>query len=210
MAVAVIKLAGESRRVIERSRLRGDTLIKALPAAAQKAGTLLANRISRDEFGPGKTLNVITSQLRSSVAARVLGSGASLAVMVGVTKGPAAQYAAVHERGGVIRAKSGRALAVPLDGAKTPGGRSRTPAEMARKYPDMFMLKRPGKPPLLVRPLRVKGQPGGRIREFEPLFVLVKSVKIPARHWLSGGVRRGFDVFHLSLRRDVQALLEAK
>jgi hypothetical protein len=210
MAIATIKLSGGSRRTIQRSRLRGDRLVRGLPQALDHAGWLLADEIKVKEFGPGKTINVVTNQMRRSVASRVTGSGDAYAVMIGITKGPASSYAAIHERGGVIRAKGRGALAIPIGRARTATGKPRFPGgphEAARKHPEMFMLKRSGKPPLLVRPLRVAGRSGGKIRGIEPLFVLLKSVRIPPRRWLSGGVERGIRVFQVDLQASIDRLV---
>lgn len=77
-------------------------------------------------------------------------------------------YAAIHQFGGVIRPKKAKALTVPIsDIAK---------GRRASEFQDLFVLKREGKPPLLVRR---KGKEG-----IEPMYVLMKKVTIPPRPFL--------------------------
>jgi len=205
-----IELSAESRQTIRRWRERGQQVQPAMVQAARHGAVLLASAIGEHEFGPGGSLRTITGMLQRSIAGRVISSGDIIVAGVGVTKGPASKYAKIHERGRVIRAKGG-ALAVPLPEARTRGGKPRFPGgprEAAERYPDMFMLKRKGKPPLLVYPLRVAGRADGKVKRIVPLFVLLKSVRMPARHWLSGGVRKHREIFRVEMQRELTALLE--
>jgi len=85
------------------------------------------------------------------------------------------KYARIHEKGGTITAKPGKALAIPLDAAKTAGGASRY--KSPKEIPDLVMIKRPGRPPLLVKQA-VRGRGMDRRIMGIPMFVLVKSVMI--------------------------------
>jgi phage gpG-like protein len=85
------------------------------------------------------------------------------------------RYARIHELGGTVSASSG-ALAVPVHpDARKSGG--------PRNMSDLTMVKRPGKPPLLIRE-RTIGKIGGGRRMTDVMFVLLKSVRIPARPYL--------------------------
>lgn len=81
-------------------------------------------------------------------------------------------YAQVHEQGATIKPRNKKFLTIPLEAAMTPAGVTRQPASA---YSDAFFIRK-GKNLLLVRKSGAKGK--GRI---VPLFLLVKSVKIPAR-----------------------------
>lgn len=212
MATVTIRLAGDSLRTIARMKARPARLIDGMRPVAERAGVELASLISESEFGPGKAVGNVTGMLRRSIASRVLGvNAAALSIKVGVTKGPATAYASIHERGGTIKAKGGKALAIPVGKAlvsgsrrpKFPGG----PREAARKFPEMFMLKRPGKPPLLVRPIRVAGRANGKIARIEVLFVLKKSVKVSPKRYLSGGVQKHIGQVEVTLQDGLDRLM---
>ena len=85
------------------------------------------------------------------------------------------RYARIHELGGTISAGSG-ALAVPVhpDARKSGGPHNMT---------DLTFIPRKGKPPLLVRE-RTFGKIGGGRKAIDIMFVLLKSVRIPARPYL--------------------------
>ena len=87
---------------------------------------------------------------------------------------PAAAYARMLEEGGTIRPRSARALAIPVS---PEAKRYKSPREM----PGLFMLKRPGKRPLLCESVGTRGR-------LIVHWVLAASVTIEARHWLSRGV----------------------
>ncbi|MCK4660863.1 MAG: hypothetical protein KAV82_15190, partial [Phycisphaerae bacterium] len=206
-----IKLDGASEREIRRLGGLGKRVLPAITRAARYGAEQLASKIAEQELGPDGALKVVTGKLRASLRGRVLSTGATVVAAVGVTKGPATKYAAIHERGGVIRPKNAKALAIPLPAARGPGGKPRYPGgprEAARKHPNMFMLKQKGKPPLLCYAKRVRGKAGGKVSELVPLFVLKKSVKVPARHWLSGGVRKHRDTFVVAIQQERTALLK--
>lgn len=212
MAVAVITLTGEAREAIRKAGERGNRLVRELPAIVGRGGELLVSAIKENEFGPGKTIGVITDALRSGMSYRVQQIAGGQAVFYGVTKGPASAYAAIQYRGGTIRAKSGGALAIPLPPAKTGSGRPRYPQgprdpKVAQHYPGgTFIHKKPGKPPVIYGLKRVAGGGKKTIRP-TPLFVLVKSVKVKPHDYLNP--RKHVVVFRDSVKRDIDALLEA-
>ena len=214
MSVITISISGESRKHIQRVKLRGDRLVKKLPEFLGNAAHELVQELIANEFGHGKTLNVVTSMLRSNTTYRIQGGGTATKVFIGVTKGPAAEYAAIQDRGGTIRAKGKGALAIPLPSARTASGRPKYPGgphEAEEKLGELVFVDRKdkGKPPLLCKVIRTKGsgRGNGKAQELEPLFVLRKSVKIPASKWLTGGIQRAYGVFHTCLVRDIDKLL---
>jgi len=105
---------------------------------------------------------------------------------LGIADGPASAYARVQEVGTVgkggelpdIRPRKGKALAVPLEGAKDGRG---VPIWTGPTDPaiadDLFLIERDGKPPLLAR-----DNDDGTV---EPLFVLLKKVAIRPKRYLA-------------------------
>ena len=85
-----------------------------------------------------------------------------------------AKYARIHQFGGVIKPKSGRALAVPIhDDAK---------GHLPSEFNDLVFIKRNGRPPLLIQSWVGGSMGGGRRRGgMKIMYVLMPSVKIPKR-----------------------------
>lgn len=123
------------------------------------------------------------SGLAGSLLGWMIDASLPLAAIGVPSDSPAAAYAGILERGGTITPKSGRMLAVPIsDEAK----QHTSPRDM----PDLQMIPRKGKPPLLVRMLSRRGDVTG----FELHWVLVPRVTIEARHWLSKGAEAAVPV----------------
>ncbi len=202
-----------SEKAIRLSGDRGGRLVTELPGIVDRSSILLAGEIAENELGPSGLLNVVSGNLRRSIASRVDVSGGGITAYIGVTKGPAVKYARIHEEGGVIKAKPGKALAVPLDAARTAGGKLKYPGgprEAGKREELIFIDRRAqGKPPLLVKVHRTPGKPGGKAAGFEPWYVLLKSVRVPAKRYLSGGVQRHFEVFRVSIRFEIDELYKA-
>jgi len=101
----------------------------------------------------------------------IIGSGATL-------KTERMIYANIHEVGGIINAKPGKALAIPIGEALTPAGVARfKPRQITSVgYEDSFIRGRKGGNAILFGLLKGKAI---------PLFVLVKSVTIPARKYMT-------------------------
>lgn len=201
-----IEITPESRKHIEQFGVRVRRLRGTLNQAALRGGEYVASEIAAKDL-TGAKLKVRTGMLRRSVSARQYREGEAICVAVGVVKGAATQYAAIHEHGGEIRPRKARALAVPVGEALTPSGRPRYPggpADAAQKH-DLFMVKRRGKPPLLAY---TRGR-GARARLIV-LFVLLPKVRIKATHWLSEGVAGRVHMVRTEVDRAFTALLEGK
>lgn len=124
----------------------------------------------------GQALHVQSGRLRKSIDYKFEGPAK---IMVGTN----VKYGRIHEEGGTISAKPGKALAVPVHPqAKQWSARGRSPREMA----DLVYIPRKGKPPLLVK---IAGRGGNR---WQIMYVLLKSVRMPARPWLSPAVQTYF------------------
>ena len=89
------------------------------------------------------------------------------------------RYAAMLEFGGTVRAKAGRALPVPVGAAGRRIMRDTQGRGLKTSGVPMTMIRRKGKPPLLVRTV------GKRNTRSEILFVLKKSVTIKPRPYMS-------------------------
>ncbi len=197
MATAVIQLDARTHRAIEAVRRYPQKFAKALGAAMQEGAARLASAISESQF-TGDPLQTRTGKLRASVSWKILPFDDQVVAAIGVIRGPARRYARIQEEGGTIKAAPGKALAIPLPAARTASGRPRYPGgprQAEKRHPgEVFFLKRPGKPPLICRAKKVAGG-GNRTGKVIPLFVLQKSVKLPATYWLSEGIIKHRDVW---------------
>jgi hypothetical protein len=173
MAVVTIELTPDSMAAIRRHAERADAVPAAMSAAMQTACVAGAEdirmRLVTGELG--LTMQNPGSGLAASLTGWMLDDAAPLGAVGVPSNSPAAAYAGIHERGGVITPRSARALAIPLTAEAR---RYSSPRDMR----DLVLIKSPGRNPILAR---VVGQ------TVEPQWVLVPSVTIPARHWLSRG-----------------------
>jgi hypothetical protein len=149
------KMATESISVL---RLEGGRYISALQRDRMRGGTT-----------PDR-LAVRTGMLRRSFKHTVVGTNLNSIALV-ITSG--AKYANIQEHGGVVKAKPGKALAIPLAPAKTAAGVARWTGPRDPEAPPMFMLKTGGAP-LLVGSGKSEGM-------LIPYYILLKSVRIPPR-----------------------------
>jgi len=193
-----IGITAAGRDEIKRLKGMPSRLARGVEAGMRQAVHAAAGAVVKHSLSGG-VLRRRTGALARSIAGRTEGSGLDIVGLVGVSKGPAARYAAMLEGGGTIRMKSKR-LAVPVGEALTPTGRPRYPGG-PRTVPGLVMIKRPGRAPLLAMPMG-----GGQI---EPLFVLKTSVTIRGYHWLSKGMDAAIEPVTNTLQRSVDAALGA-
>lgn len=99
------------------------------------------------------------------------------------------KYAKGLEYGITIRAKPGKALPVPVGKAGMRILESSGKGGLKNSGIHMTMIKRRGKPPLLVRHIVSKGKNSSRLRGSEILFVLKKSVTIKPRPFMAPAER---------------------
>ena len=95
------------------------------------------------------------------------------------------RYAAMLEFGGTVRARAGRALPVPVGAAGRRIMRDTQGKGLKTSGVPMTMIRRKGKPPLLVRAIVRRGKNSSKILGSEILFVLKKSVTIKPRPYMS-------------------------
>jgi hypothetical protein len=156
-----------------------------LRAALRKA--LLAPALEGEGLAKG---NATTSpKVRSGVLRRsIQGSveleaeGVKLALSAGREGSPSERYADVQELGETIKPRKGRFLAIPVGAALTASGvaRFRSPRDVGDLR---FQPIRGGAMGLLVRDHAGRGKSGRGARS-EVLFVLVRSVRVPATRFL--------------------------
>jgi hypothetical protein len=142
----------------------------------------------------GQILRRRTGSLARSVTGRVERVDGVPAIRVGIFRGPAANYAGILEKGGTIKPVKAKALAIPVNHALTPAGvaRYRSP----REYPGRLIMRKFGQSGKAIGALydedEVEKAKVGKtsedvdvLRAVKPLWLLVRSVKIPAYRWLS-------------------------
>ena len=152
---------------------------KVAKAALAKWGNFYLNTLLVERLTGGTSndrLAVRSGALRRSFKKKVIGNNFDNLALIVSSGLPYAKVQEGHEDGSpwLIKAKPGKALAIPLDAAKTASG--------VAKYPSPTS---PGVPPLVLIPV---GRAVGKGRavlfdrnEWEPMFLLVKSVEIPPR-----------------------------
>lgn len=92
------------------------------------------------------------------------------------------EYAAIQEFGGEITPQHAKALAVPIH--------SSAKGKSPRDFSDLVMIKRNGKPPLLVRVIKTKG---GKEKRFDIMYALVSCVHITAQPYLTPALMGNLD-----------------
>jgi len=124
----------------------------------------------------GSPLKSRTGRLSNSIGSRVQTTSVGVQAIIGsgVGRGERVPYAGIHETGGTIRPKNSKYLTIPLKAAKTAGG---APRGKARDFSNTFVLKAKSGQLLIV-------QKTGK-DSLTPLFVLKKSVKVPASRYMS-------------------------
>ncbi len=142
---------------------------------------------------PGKPPGKDTGTLGRSVQIDIggLNRGKRMHVRVGTN----VVYAPIHEFGGSVKAKGG-GLTVPIH---PDAKRASKKGESARDQSDLFMIKRPGKSPLLAR------DGGGQL---DIMYAMPKRVVIPARPAWRPVFKRNIKKFGNSVRRSVDQALQ--
>ena len=153
-----------------RSRRKKENMSKAIHYQLQRWTGKTVKHIIRNISGG--ILKTRSAQLRRSITGRTFRDKLIYSIIgSGIFGKKGVKYARILEKGGIIRPKTKKALTIPLPGVK---GR-------AANYPDSFIIKSKAGNTLIVQKKGAKG--------IKPLFVLKKSVKIPAFHWLSDSIK---------------------
>lgn len=147
-----------------RLKRAGQSIEDTKKTRTERACVYLMNYIQRKKLS-GNPIHRRTGMLVTGMNYNVESSGQDVIGHVGNKR----VHSAIHETGGTITAKNSTFLTIPLDAAKTPAGVLRKPA---RQWENTF-VSRSAKGNLIIFQKNAKG--------ITPLFVLKKSVKIPAR-----------------------------
>jgi hypothetical protein len=131
-----------------------------------------AVRAGLQTSGYGLTMRHPASGLAASVMGWMIDPSIPMGALGVPANAPAARYATQLNIGGIIRPKSGKALAIPI----SPEAKRYT---SPRDMPNLTLIPRKGKPPLLVEQLSKRGKQSG----FTLHWVLVPFVVTPAFHW---------------------------
>lgn len=128
----------------------------------------------------GQILKVRTGNLRNSIGSRIIADNKGVTGLIGsgVRTGRRMKYANIHEDGGTITAKRSKFLTIPTQFAKTASG---VPRFSAR---DLFSGKTNYKGGVVLNNM-IFGINKTKRSQITPLFILKKSVRIPARKYLS-------------------------
>ena len=142
-------------------------------------------------------LNVRTGRLRASIRSRILGKGKNVAVSVSAGGGRGSKevkYARIQEEGGTVVPRNGQWLSIPVGDNLTAAGVARIPSP--RMVSGLYFV--PGRSGNLLA-----FAPGGRL-----MFVLVKSVRITAKHYLRDGVKAAARSVPTEVNAAVRRVLE--
>lgn len=121
---------------------------------------------------PGRPPGVMTGELMGSIAHEEFRKGRVFVSRIGSNL----PYAKKQEIGGTVTS-GGKMLTVPL----TPEARRIRMQHLSLRSANLAFIKRPGRAPLLVR---------RHAKMSKPLFVLVRSVRLPPRPYLRPGLAR--------------------
>jgi len=178
--IVTLEISQQARRAIA-NRLRSAgraqaVMADAVLAAATAGAEVISAALVMGKLGIAAENQHPATGLAASVMAWEIDRQAAVAAVGVPANAPAARYARILEQGGTIFPTSARNLAIPIS-AEARGYSS------PRDMQGLEMIPRPGKPPLLVRQLTRRGA----LKGFELHWVLVPSVTIAPRNWLSRG-----------------------
>ena len=176
---ALLRATVESGRLAEVVRV---SMVETGQVATAKAKLALAS----GGRGPDTRSGALRNSIRHTVDKGPTGPEMSLSAG-GRFGGNDVRYARIHELGGTIRPKRAKSLAIPLPAARTGAGVSGRPGP--RDFPDLQFM--PSKNP---RNVGILATPAG-----VPMFVLRRSVTIPARPYLKPSMDQAVQGFRARL-----------
>jgi phage gpG-like protein len=174
------------------SEKKGNAVYKGMRLAAADVEAGLKLTVS------GGMLKIRSGRLANSIGSRIERRGKNIISVIGsgARRGKPLPYAAIHEKGGTIRPKRAKYLTVPLPAAMTKSGVVR---KRAREYRDTFVRKTASRSLILYQKKGNKAL---------PLFALKKSVKIPARKYMSKTLKsrksRVMEIFRDTVTSEVE------
>lgn len=199
-ATLIVEVSNESKQAIDTVAQFGTAAIKGTRRGLGKGMLIAQNRATRNAAGGNLTSR--TSVLARSVKGFVRDGEDGFPVgVLGVVKGLADRYAAAQEvgtrgKGGLlpdIVPRNAKALAVPLQAAKDKRG---VPLFTGPKDPAiagrLFMIERPGRPPILAAYSAQQGEnqtKRGGGEHIIPMFILLRRVALRPRNYLRDALR---------------------
>lgn len=135
----------------------------------------------------GGYLDVRSGRLRASIGSRidVDADGLTATIGSGARQGDRIKYANIHETGGTVVPRVRQWLTVPLSAAQTASGVARFTAQDVRQHRTQYDGSFIQDSIIFGYMKRGKYKKGGLNLNIVPLFVLKKSVTIPASRYLS-------------------------
>jgi hypothetical protein len=170
--VTAIQVTADIGQVTSLLARIGDTLSPALAKGCLAGAQLATAEIRKHLYA--------TTEGRGGLARSFKERFVTEGGMIGAESYSNRIYARIQDEGGPISAKPGKALAVPLQYAKT------TPGKWPRHYPKegpqaLHFIPRKGRAPLLAQ---VKKNAKGETVSVKPIFVLLKRVTIKPQRYI--------------------------
>ena len=176
MIEITIKKEDIDRIVAKVKKLRPEQRNPVFRNAWERATLFMEGRLKYNVSGP--ILKVRSGQLRNSIQSKIDYQNGKIRSIIGsgARTGKRVPYANIHETGGIIRPRNAKALAIPFPFAQAKSGAGNVSARgLFKQYPGRVFI--------------AKGviwlQRGKTDKSIVPMFSLVQSVKIPARHYIS-------------------------
>lgn len=197
--IVTLELTSQSRRKIDRdvklAGRSGEVFSRSMQSAVYAGAEDIRKQLVMGELG--LTMRNPGSGMAASMFGWILDEKAPLGAVGIPSNSPAAAYANILEHGGTIYPKNAKALAVPVsDKAK----RYSSPRDMD----NLSLIPRKGKPALLVEKLSSRGR---RRAHWIIHWVLVGSVTIAPRRWLSRGAEAAKDTMSGAFRATVMEMV---
>lgn len=220
-----IQLTPESQRVLaklEKNTKRQQIFFDRAIAIFDRAGLLLAGKISSGPLASGVTTKDSLRQRSGSLARSIVGFGTMVngapAMRVGVLRGPASPYAGILHEGtrGAARGsrypdivpRRGKALSIPVGESLTATGVARY--DSPRKHPGLAFIPLRRKASSTVLGLLVDREQyrglRSRKQDTRPAtrYILVSRVRMPSRPF----IRQVFEPYLPKLGTDIDTLLK--
>lgn len=198
MAQKSVTLDKKSQAVLNRlAKQDPERIFAELTRFFEQQSQIIAGRIVKNQLS-GQLIKRRTGTLARSVIGQAEKYNGLPAFRVGVLRGPALSYASILERGGTIRPKNAKSLAIPQKPALTPAGVEKFGGP--RSYPGelRFLPFRRG---VAVGKLVDEAEAiafesqGLSPYQAEAVYLLVRSVTIKPRYWLKTGMKEQLPPF---------------
>ncbi len=187
---------------------QGERFFQILDRYFERESQFIAGQVVKNKLS-GNPVGRRTGNLARSVIGQAVRVNGLPAFRVGVLRGPALAYAGIIERGGTIRPKRAKALAIPVGEATTPAGVDKYGGP--RNYPGelrFLPFRRGVAVGKLVDETEAFAYEASGLSPYqaEALYLLVRKVVIEGRYPIRDGVQEQLPAF---LKRMTQFLAGA-